>query len=349
MVKVEQLADRAGAATPGSQEPAPARPGSRPSTGRLVEGILYRYGLIAAWLLLAIIFTVVEPSSFASIAEVKTIFGTQSVLLVLAIGLMFPLVVGQFDLSFNATMATSATLIAVLNVNHGWAILPCVIVAVLLGPIVGVVNGIFVEVFEVNAFIATLGVGTVVTGLGYALSDYGTVPGISQSLVTAVSTNVLGLPLSFYYALALAVASWFFFRYTPTGRNMLFVGDGPDVARLSGIRVKRLRMGAFVVSGLLGAFAGVILAGTFGSAGDPTQVSDYLLPAFAACFLGSTAISPGEFNAWGTTIAVYFLITGITGLQLLGLNDWIQQVFYGIALVCAVTLSAFASRRRLSH
>jgi ribose transport system permease protein len=345
---MERLADRSDALTPESPE-ATAGPRPRLSKGRVVEGLLYRYGLLAAWVLLAVIFAALEPSQFASIAEVKTIFGTQSVLLVLAIGLMFPLVVGQFDLSFNATMATSATLLAVLNVNHGWAILPCVVVAVLVGPLVGLVNGIFVEVFAVNAFIATLGVGTVVTGLGYALSNYATVPGVSQSLVTAVSTSVAGLPLSFYYAIALVVASWFFFRYTPTGRNMLFVGDGPDVARLSGIRVKRLRIGAFVVSGLLGALAGVILAGTFGAAGDPTQTSDYLLPAFAACFLGSTAVSPGEFNAGGTTIAVYFLITGVTGLQLLGLNDWIQQVFYGIALVCAVTLSAFASRRRLSR
>lgn len=346
---MERLADRQDTVTPESPDRQLAETRPPGAKGRLVEGVLYRYGLLAAWVLLAIIFTALRPSDFASIAEVKTIFGTQSVLLVLAIGLMFPLVVGQFDLSFNATMATSATLLAVLNVNHGWAILPCVILAIVTGPIVGLVNGVFVEVFAVNAFIATLGVGTVVTGLGYALSNYATVPGISQGLVSAVTTSVLGLPLSFYYAIALVLASWFFFRYTPTGRNMLFVGDGPDVARLSGIRVKRLRIGAFVVSGLLGALGGVILAGTFGAAGDPTQTSDYLLPAFAACFLGSTAVSPGEFNAWGTTIAVYFLITGVTGLQLLGLNDWIQQVFYGIALVCAVTLSAFASRRRLAR
>jgi ribose transport system permease protein len=348
MTIVERVADPSEGLTPQSAEPVTASTG-RPPKSRVIEGILYRYGLPAAWLLLAVIFSIIEPSRFASIANVKTIFGTQSVLLVLALGLTLPLAVGQFDLSFNATMATSATLIAVLNVNHGWPILPCVLVAVAVGPLVGLINGIFVEVFAVNAFIATLGVGTVVTGIGYALSNYGTVPGISQSLVDAVSTQVAGLPLSFYYALALVIALWFFFRYIPTGRNMLFVGDGPDVARLSGIRVMRLRMGAFIVCGLFGAFAGVLLAGTFGAAGDPTSTSDYLLPAFAACFLGSTTVSPGEFNAWGTTISVYFLITGVTGLQLLGLNDWIQQVFYGIALVCAVTLSALASQRRLAR
>ena len=316
------------------------------TTARLVE-ILYRYGLLIVWALIAALFSAIEPSTFATVGNVKTILGTQSVALTLSLGLMLPLVVGQFDLSFAATMGTSATLLAVLNAYHHWPILPCVILAILVGPVVGFINGVLVERFEVNAFIATLGVGTVVTGIGYALSNYAVVPGISQSLISAVSTNVAGIPLSFYYAIAFAIIIWYFFRYTPTGRRMLFAGDGSEVARLSGIPVRRLRMGAFVVSGLLGAIGGVLLAGTFGSA-DPTSSSQYLLPAFAACFLGSTAISPGEFNAGGTVIAVFFLITGVTGLELLGLQDWIQQVFYGAALILAVTLSSFASRRRVT-
>ena len=99
------------------------------------------------------------------------------------------------------------------------------------------------------------------------------------------------------------------------------------------------------VSGLVSAFAGVLYVGTLGSA-DPTSSLSFLLPAFAAAFLGATAIVPGRFNPWGTFVAVYFLVTGITGLQLLGLSGWIEQVFYGVSLILAVTLSRLAGRRR---
>jgi ribose transport system permease protein len=125
---------------------------------------------------------------------------------------------------------------------------------------------------------------------------------------------------------------------------MLFTGANREVARLSGINVDRLRAGSLIVSSLIGAVAAVILAGVLGSA-DPNAANGYLLPPFAAAFLGATAITPGRFNPWGAFIAVYFLITGIVGLQILGLSGWIEQVFYGGALVLAVTLSRLAANR----
>jgi ribose transport system permease protein len=133
----------------------------------------------------------------------------------------------------------------------------------------------------------------------------------------------------------------------PVGRRLLFVGRGRSVARLSGIHVARLRWGALVVSGLISAFAGVLYAGTLGSA-DPTSGLSFLLPAFAAAFLGATTIMPGRFNPLGSIAAVYFLVTGITGLQLLGVQTFVQQLFYGGALVLAVALSQLARRRSAS-
>ncbi len=131
---------------------------------------------------------------------------------------------------------------------------------------------------------------------------------------------------------------------TALGMRMLFVGRGRDVARLSGIKAGRVRMGALVGSACLAGVAGTLYAGTTGSA-DPSSGTSFLLPAFAAVFLGATTVIPGRFNAWAAFIAVYFLATGITGLQLLGAESFVQQLFYGGALVIAVALSTLARRQ----
>ncbi len=106
-----------------------------------------------------------------------------------------------------------------------------------------------------------------------------------------------------------------------------------------------LVVGAFVVGAVLCGIGGCIQVAQVGSAA-PTTGSEFLLPAFAACFLGSTAVQPGRFNPIGTFIAVFFLVSGITGLQILGAASYVQQLFYGLALVLAVALSKLPERRR---
>jgi ribose transport system permease protein len=99
-----------------------------------------------------------------------------------------------------------------------------------------------------------------------------------------------------------------------------------------------------VASGIIGGMAGVIYVGTTAAA-DPSSGLTFLLPAFAAAFLGATSVNPGRFNPWGAMIAVYFLVTGITGLSILGVSTFVQDLFYGGALVIAVTLSQIVRGR----
>jgi ribose transport system permease protein len=138
---------------------------------------------------------------------------------------------------------------------------------------------------------------------------------------------------------------WYVFEFTPLGRRLLFAGRGRNVARLSGINVDRVRLGALISSGVISALGGVVYAGTTGAA-DPTSGTQLLLPAFAAVFLGATTIVPGRFNPVGSLVAVFFLVTGITGFQLLGAESYVQNLFYGGALVIAVALSQLARRRQ---
>jgi ribose transport system permease protein len=187
--------------------------------------------------------------------------------------------------------------------------------------------------------VITLGTGTVVAGIVLWISDSRTIGGISDDLVNPVIVHkLLGVPLAFYYGVVLCALVWYAFELTAHGRRLLFVGRSREVARTSGVRVGRVRVAAFLASGTISALAGVLYAGTTGGA-DPSSGATFLLPAFAAAFLGATSIVPGRFNPWGSLIAVYFLATGITGLQLHGARSFVQQLFYGGALVAAVVLS----------
>mgnify|MGYP003471865460 CR=1 FL=1 len=240
----------------------------------------------------------------------------------------------------------SAMIVAILNVDHGWNVVAAALVALAAGAVIGLINGGLIVLLGIDSFIVTLGTSSIIAGVVLWISSSRTVGGISAGLVENVLINkFLGIPLAFWYALLLAAAIWYVLEFTPLGRRLLFTGRGRSVARLSGLRVGALRWGAMVSSGVIAAGAGVMYAGTTGSA-DPTSGLNYLLPAFAAAFLGATTIQPGRFSPFGTLVAVYFLATGITGLQQLGVDTFIQQLFYGSALVLAVALSQIVRRRK---
>jgi ribose transport system permease protein len=329
----------------GGQAAAPAlTPGARSRLGNTnFVDLSRRYGIIVVWLGVIVVFSVLRPDTFFTFGNFQTIAGSQAVLVVLTLGLLVPFAVGEFDVSVAGTLGISLVLVGWLNVVHHWAIGWAIAAALGVGLLVGVVNAFFVVVARVESIVVTLGMGTLLVGVAVGINDQST-GGISQSLVDATRNELFSIPLAFYYGLLLTTLAWYVFSYTPLGRYIYFVGAGRDVARLSGIPVDRIRVFAFLTSGVVSALAGVILAGWLG-ASDPNVSGTYLLPTFAAAFLGASVIRPGRFNPWGSLIAVYFLVTGVTGLELIGLAGWIEQVFYGGSLVLAVAFSRLAGRR----
>lgn len=315
--------------------------------GRAILGSLTfeRWALVLVWVLVVGAFSVIEPSTYFTTSNFQTIFGSQAVLLMLSLGLLLPLTTGDFDLSIASNMALSSMLIAVLNVNDGVPIILALVCGVAASTALGMINGGLVVLIGIDSFIVTLGTGTVALGIVQWLSADSDISGIATVLTTwTVGNSFLGFDLIFFYGAAATLILFYVFEFTPLGRRLLFVGRGRSVSRLSGLRVNRIRWGSFAVCGMIAGVAGVMYAGSLGAA-DPSSAQSFLLPAFAACFLGATAIRPGRFNAIGTFVAVYFLVSGITGLQLLGVQNFVQQLFYGGALVAAVALSHLARRR----
>jgi ribose transport system permease protein len=316
------------------------RPRRGTSAGEFVE----RFALVGAWIAVIGVFSALKPHTFATSSNFAAILGSQAVLVVLTCALLIPLTAGDYDLSITGVLTLSQMMIGILNTEHGISVYVCIVLALLMGALVGLINGAFVVIFGIDSFIVTLGTGTFLGGVVLWISNSKTFAGISSQLTAPIVVNrFLGIPLAFYYGLAIVVMLWYFLEYTSLGRQLLFVGRSRRVARLSGLRVGRLRWGALVASGIIAAAAGVLYAGITGAA-DPVSGSEFLLPAFAAAFLGATSIVPGRFNPWGSFVAVYFLVTGITGLTLFGIQSWVQDMFYGGALVLAVTFSQIGRR-----
>jgi len=326
-----------------STAPAQAPPRRRAWANR---DMAERLALPVVWVATIIVFTVLRPDTFLTTDNLfVNILGTQAVQVVLALALIVPLVAGEYDISVAANLTLAAMIVALLNVDHGVSIWIAILVALASGAVIGAVNGGLIVLLGIDSFIVTLGTSTFIAGVVLWVSDSRTVGGISGDLVNNVIIDrFLGIPLAFWYAVVVAGALLYVLEFTALGRRLLFVGRGRSVARLSGLHVGRLRWGAMIASGVLAALAGVVYAGTTGSA-DPTSGLNFLLPAFSAAFLGATTIQPGRFNPFGAVVAVYFLATGITGLQQLGVDTFIQQLFYGGALVLAVALSQLARRR----
>ncbi|WP_396658790.1 ABC transporter permease [Microbacterium sp.] len=307
--------------------------------------LLERYGVIVAWIVVILVFSILRPTTFPTAGTVSLILGTQTVILVATLGLMLTLAVGEIDLSVGSVVGFGASLVVVLNGVVGINVWLAVLLTILACALFGLVNAVLTVIVGVQSIIVTLASGTLLAGITLAVTGSKVVTGLDSVLIQLVSTRWLGIPIPFYFGVVLTAILWFVMQHTPVGRRMAFVNANRVVARLAGIRVDRIRMGGLVATSVFAGIAGIILASQNGAA-NPQAGAYYLLPAFAGAFLGSTTIRPGSFNAVGTWVAVYFLITGITGLVYMGFAGWPEQVFYGASLLVAVSLGILARRRR---
>lgn len=315
-------------------------------TRAIVTRSAERVALPLVWVAIIILFGALKPDSFLTTGNFSAMFSSQTSLLVLALALTIPLTAGDYDLSVGSVASLSAMVVAVLNVNDGVPIVWAVLAALAISAAVGVANAVLSIAIGVDTLIVTLGMGTFLQGVVDWIGNDTTITGISGNLVRyVVRARFLGIPIEFWYGVILCVVLFYIMEFTPLGRRLLVVGRGREVARLSGVRVRLVRSGALASSAFLSGVAGVLIAGTSGAA-DQTSAPLLLLPAFAAAFLGATTIMPGRFNSWGVLVAVLFLVTGITGLQQVGAQPYVQDLFYGAALVVAVVLSFTVRSKR---
>ena len=304
------------------------------------------YGLVILTLFLILLFSFLLPNTFPTMLNLRAILSDKSIIALLSLAAMVPMVAGRIDLTVGYGIVIWHILAISLQVNYGLSWPLAVIIVLALGAFVGFLNGILVEVAQIDSFIATLGTGTVMYSVALWHTGGRQVVGVlPQGFYAINGTFIFGLPITGFYVLAIAVAMWLVLEYTPVGRYLYAIGANQRAAELNGIPTRKFVVGAFITSGLLTAITGVILASKL-RIGQASVGLEYLLPALVGAFLGSTTIKPGRVNVWGTIVGVAILAVGISGIQQFGGSFWVEPMFNGCTLLIAIGIAGYAQRRK---
>ena len=310
-------------------------------------GILGTYGLLILTVLLAILFSILLPNTFPTQLTLDSILATTSITALLALSEMIVSSIGQIDLSVGYGIGIAHILAVglITRSNLPWGL--DIVAVLLVGVLIGLANGLLVQIAKIDSFIATLGVGTVIYGIANWYTNgqqiVGTLPG---GFIAISNTFLFGIPLPAFYVAIIAIVMWIAFEFLPVGRYLYALGSNARAAELSGIPRPRYIIGAFVAAGILIGFAGIVLASRI-QVGQSNVGPDYLLPAIVGALLGATTIRPGRVNVWGTIIAVLLLAVGVAGIEQIGAAFFVNPLFNGLTLIIAVGLAGYAARRRL--
>lgn len=304
------------------------------------------YGLVILTVFLILLFSLLLPKTFPTLLNLRAILSDKSIIALLSLAAMIPMVAGRIDLTVGYGIVLWHILAISFQINFGMPWPVAVAIVIILGAATGFLNGLLVEVAKIDAFIATLGTGTVLYAIALWHSGGRQVVGELDPAFYLLSGQwVLGLPITGFYVLLVSLVMWVVLEYTPVGRFLYAIGANQKAAELNGIPTRKFVVGAFVASGTLSAIAGVLLASKL-RIGQASVGLEFLLPALVGAFLGSTTIKPGRVNVWGTIIGVTILAVGISGIQQFGGSFWVEPMFNGATLLIAIGIAGYAQRKK---
>lgn len=307
--------------------------------------VVSSWGLLLLLVGLVILFSVLRPDTFPTQFTFTSLTNNRSIYALAALAVMIPMTANQFDLSVAGVIGISQILAIGLQTQQGLPWWAACLVVLAIGAVVGLVNGILVTRIRINSFIATLGTGSILLGILQWYTEGRQVVGSLAPEFIAIAGRIGPMPLALIYVLVIGVVLWVVFEYLPFGRKLYVLGENPRAAELAGISAGRYVTMAFVIGGLISAFAGLVLQAQL-RVGQSTVGQEFLLPAFTGALLGATAFRPGRTNVWGTLVAVGVLAVTVAGLNQLGAPFFVEPLFNGFMLIVAVGLSVTAARRR---
>lgn len=313
----------------------PARRGPRPHHPLGFRNI----GAIYVWILIIVVFGILVPDKFLALATVRSVLNNYAVTGLIALSVVIPMAAGVFDVSVANIAGFAGVTSAWLMANTSWPPLLVILVTLGAASLLGIVNAFVVVQLKVLPLIGTLGTGAIFLAMTKWVSDEKYITKRVAELSRFVARGqVWGVTVPVFIMAVVMLIVAYLLEKTTMGRSWYAIGFDPVVARLAGLRVKLLQFSAFMISAIVSGLAGVVITARVNS-GAPEAGPPYLLPAFAAAFLGATQFRHGRFNVWGAIVAVLLLGTGEVGLSLAEAPTWAPNVFQGIVLIGSMAIT----------
>lgn len=317
----------------------------------------FKYGALI-FIGLVIVFFSFQNEHFFTYSNLTDILRSISIVTFVAIGVTISLSVDGFDLSVGATMSLSTVVTATLMVWYEMPLVLVIIIPLVVGALVGLLNALLIVKIRIPDLLATLAVMYIVNGIhktytkGYSiynnmpLPDGSTAPGTMRSDFLWIGQGKLwGVPFPVILMLIAVVLMHLFFKYTRWGRQLIMTGGNEEAARLSGLRVKRVRLYAYIASGIFAAIGGILFAARIGS-GQIDAGAPYLMESVAAVFVGYSVFAAGRPNIIGTFFGAVLMGVMVNGLTMMNIDYFKTDIVKGIVLVLALAVTFIHLSRR---
>lgn len=297
---------------------------------------------------LLILFTAINPA-FLSQRNFARIAIAAAPALMVAIGVTFIIIMGSIDLSMEGTVGLTAVMFCFIFLATGGSIAAGAWVAIpltlLIGALVGAVNGLVHVKLRIPSFMASLAIGFVGTGAAVLITG-GDIVKISDDTFRALLTwRIAGFPLMIYVVAALTLFAWFIQSHTTLGRNFYAVGGGEELAHASGLNVRRVRIMGFMLAGVFYSVAGILQVAKLGQA-ESVSGANFMFISITSVVVGGVALWGGIGGVWNTVVGVLIVNVINNGMVVIGLPDYVQDGVLGLLVILAVVLST--DRRSIS-
>lgn len=295
------------------------------------------YGIYITLIVLFVLFAVLN-SNFLTSSNMINLLRQVSINGLIAIGMTMVITSDGIDLSVGATLGLTGMITALL-ITSGVPPFLAIIICLLIGTILGGINGVLISKFKLQAFIVTLATMTIYRGVTYVISDGKPISNIStDSILTFIGKGKIGfLPMPVLIFILAFIIGYFIMNKTVFGRNIYATGGNQVATRLAGIDTDKVKIKVYAISGFLAALAGLILVSRLNSA-QPTLGDGYELDAIAAVAIGGTSLAGGRGRITGTLIGVLILGTISNGLNIMGISSFYQEIIKGLIILIAVLI-----------
>jgi inositol transport system permease protein len=314
---------------------------------------LRKYAIVAILVGMIALLSVLTEGTFLQAQNLINVVRQMSVIAMLAIGLTVVIISTGIDLSVGSIVALSAVVASSLaqqpdatNLMYPGLQLPAIVAigaGLLVGAAAGFTNGFLIARFHIAPFIATLGMMTAARGLALIYSDGRPISKLDGGFNYLGQGNILGVPVPILLLLVVAIGAHLMLNNTRFGRHVYALGGNEQAARVSGINLSRVKIDIYTFSGLLAGLGGMILAGRIGS-GNPQLGTGAELDAITAAVIGGTSFSGGIGTVWGTIVGALIIGSLNTGLDLLNVSPFTQQVVKGAIIVLAIIIDERKNR-----